>query len=88
MGELRDLELETSQLLRSLAIVAKQEIEKKFPHRTLGFACMAMDIGEGGMTLYSGTVEREGMIKLLRETADHLEAGGALERPPRVRPGS
>lgn len=54
---------------RKLARVIKENTPEGW-----GFVVVLMSFGEGGMSTYLSSIEREGCITALRELADKLEA--------------
>lgn len=49
-------------------------------HRTVGFALLMFDFGEGGNMTYVSNAERQDMIKALEECLGNLRAG--RDKPP------
>lgn len=76
-----DFQVETSGILQIHGTLLDEECGERFPNREMGWAIIIADHGEGGFTNYVSSLERAGMIKLLRETADYLERGGRLVKP-------
>lgn len=76
-----DFQVETSGLLQMHGTLLDEDMGERFPNRSIGWAIILADHGEGGFTNYVSSIERESMIKLLRETADYLERGGRLVKP-------
>lgn len=73
-----DFQVETSGLLQVHGTLLDEEMGERFPDREMGWAIIIADHGKGGFTNYVSSLERPGMIELLRETADFLERGGRL----------
>lgn len=49
-------------------------IKQRLDGTGLGFVLLMFDLGVGGHTLYMSSADRSDVVKLLRETADRLEA--------------
>lgn len=73
-----DFQVETSGILQVHGTLLDEEMGERFPNREMGWAIIIADHGKDGFTNYVSSLERPGMIELLREIADFLERGGRL----------
>lgn len=66
---------ELEEICRQTGLAIAEEMDNASSGPPLGFMLMVFDFGPGGETFnaYFSNGQREDMVKLLREQADHLE---------------